>query len=36
MELIKSLWEEVLQYQQQNKIAYLNYRSVAVKDRVVS
>ena len=33
MDLRKSLWEEVLQHRQQNKIAYLNYRSVVVKDR---
>ena len=35
MELRKSLWEEVLRHQQQNKIAYLNYRSNLVKDRIV-
>ena len=35
MELRKSLWEEVLQHRQQNKIIYLNYRSIAVKDRIV-
>ena len=35
MELRKSLWEEVLQHRQQNKIAYLNYRSIVVKDRIV-
>ena len=33
MDLRKSLWEEVLQHRQQNKIAYLNYRSVAVRER---
>ena len=32
MELRKSLWEKVLQYRQQNEIAYLNYRSIVVKD----
>ena len=35
VELKKSLWEGVLQYWQENKIAYLNYRNIAVKDRVV-
>ena len=35
MELRKSLWEDVLQHRQQNKIAYLNYRSIVVKDRIV-
>ena len=35
MELRKPLWEEVLQHQQQMKIAYLNYRSIVVKDRIV-
>ena len=35
MELRKSLWEEVLQHQQQIKIAYLNSRSTLAKDRVV-
>ena len=33
MELRKSLWEEVLEYRRQNKIVYLNYRRVAVRDR---
>ena len=33
MDLRKSLWEEVLQHRQQNKVAYLNYRSVVVKER---
>ena len=32
MDLRKSLWEEVLQRRQQNKIAYLNYRSVVVRE----
>ena len=35
MELKKSLWEEVLQHQKQNKIAHLHYRSIAVKGRIV-
>ena len=35
MELRKSLWEEDLQQPQQNKITYLNYRSIVVKDRIV-
>ena len=35
IELRKSLWEEVLQHQQQNKIAYLNYRSIVAKDCIV-
>ena len=33
MELRKTLWEEVLQHRRENKIAYLNYRSVVVRDR---
>ena len=33
MELPKSLWEEVLEHRWQNKIAYLNYRRVVVRDR---
>ena len=33
MELRKSLWEEVLEHRRQNKIAYLNYRRVVVRDR---
>ena len=32
MELRKSLWEEVLNYRCQGKFAYLNYRSVVVRD----
>ena len=32
MDLQKSLWEEVLEHRQQNKIAYLNYRSVVVRE----
>ena len=30
MELMKELWQEVLEYQRQNKFAYLNYRSIVV------
>ena len=33
MELRKLLWEEVLEHRRQNKIAYLNYRRVVVRDR---
>ena len=33
MELRKSLWEQVLEHSQQNKMAYLNYRSIVVRDR---
>ena len=33
MELWKSFWEEVLGDRQQNKIAYINYRPVVVRDR---
>ena len=32
LELRKSFWEEVLNYRCQDKFAYLNYRSVAVRD----
>ena len=32
MELRKSLWEQVLEYRRQGKFAYLNYRSIVVKD----
>ena len=35
MKLRKSLWEKVLQNRQQDNIAYLNYRSVVVKDYIV-
>lgn len=39
MELRKTLWNQVLEYRRQNKFAYLNYRSIVVKeqdnDRVV-
>ena len=33
MELRKSLWEQVLEYRRQNKFAYLNYRSIVVRDQ---
>ena len=33
MELSKTLWEQILEHRQQNKIAYLNYRSIVVRDR---
>ena len=36
MELRKSLWAEFLQYQQQNKLAYLKYRSIVVKDCTIT
>ena len=36
MELKKALWVEVLHKQQQNKIAYLNYRSAIVRSLVVT
>ena len=32
MELSKELWQEVLEYRRQNKFAYLNYRSIVVRD----
>ena len=32
MSLLKTLWEKVLQYRRQNKFAYLNYRSIIVRD----
>ena len=32
MELTKYLWEEVLQYQQQNKIVYFNSQSIVAKE----
>ena len=32
MELRKSLWEQVLEYRRQGKFAYLNSRSIVVKD----
>ena len=33
MELRKSLWEKVLEYCQQGKYAYLNYRTIVVRDK---
>ena len=33
MELQKSLWEKVLEYHQQGKYAYLNYRTIVVRDK---
>ena len=33
MDLRKQLWEKVLDYRAQNKIAYLNYRSIVVKNQ---
>ena len=32
MELRKSLWEQVLEYRKQNKLACLNYRSIILRD----
>ena len=32
MELRKSLWEQLLEYQKQNKLARLNYRNIIVRD----
>ena len=32
MDLRKTLWEKVLQYRRQNKLACLNYRSTIVRD----
>ena len=32
MDLRKTLWEKVRQYQKQNKFACLNYRSIIVRD----
>ena len=32
MELRKELWQEVLEYRRQDKFAYLNYRSIIVRD----
>ena len=32
MELRKCLWEQVLEYRRQGKFAYLNYRSIVVKE----
>ena len=33
MELRKTLWDQVLEYRRQNKFAYLNYRSIVVRDQ---
>ena len=33
MELWKSLWEKVLEYHRQGKYAYLNYRTIVLKDK---
>ena len=33
MEFGKSLWEEALEHRRKNKIAYLNYRRVVLRDR---
>ena len=33
MELRKSLWEKVLEYRWQGKYAYLNYRTIVVRDK---
>ena len=33
MELRKSLWEKVLEYRRQGKYAYLNYRTIVVRDK---
>ena len=33
MELRKSLWEKVLEYRRQGRYAYLNYRTIAVRDK---
>ena len=33
MELLKSLWEQILEHCRENKIAYLNYISIVVRDR---
>ena len=35
MELREKLWNEVLEYQKHNKIAYLTYRLIAVRDNVI-
>ena len=34
MELRKSLWEKVLEYRRQSKYAYLNYRTIVVRDKL--
>ena len=33
IELRKTLWDQVLEYRRQNKFAYLNYRSIVVRDQ---
>ena len=33
MELRKSIWEKVLEYRRQGKYAYLNYRTIVVRDK---
>ena len=33
MELWKSLWEKVLEYHRQGKYAYLDYRTIVLKDK---
>ena len=32
MDLRKQLWEKVLEHRANNKIAYLNYRSIVVRN----
>ena len=32
MDLRKKLWNKVLEYRKQNKFAYLNYRSIVVRE----
>ena len=32
MDLRKSLWEQVLEYCKQNKLACLNYRNIIIRD----
>ena len=33
MELPESLWKKVLEYRRQGKYAYLNYRTIVVRDK---
>ena len=33
MSVRKNLWEQVLNYRKQDKIAYLNYRSIVVRNK---
>ena len=33
MSVRKNLWEQVLNYRKQEKIAYLNYRSIVVRNK---